>query len=292
LPPGQPGVIADFETFGTWRRGDQPNGTFTQSGDKAHQGRYSGKLDYQFDTTGNDYVVFAQAHVIDGEPARLTAWVYGDGSGHFLNAWIRDADGQVWQVPLGTVGHSGWQEMAGLLDATQPWPWSHISGPDNGQIDYPVAFSALVLDDKPDSFSGSGSLYIDELRAEGGTAPGPTAEGGTAAGPTAEPPAGPTGAPPGAQTVLPTGRPPAAPVVSGRIAYSAAGHGVVHAHGSQYRAGRIAAAGASRAAGHRATQPVERHDQGFSGKTRNAEEHGIGQALHGGRENSQHIQRT
>ncbi|MEJ2735606.1 MAG: protein kinase, partial [Anaerolineae bacterium] len=118
-PTRQPGVIADFETFGTWQRGDEPNGTFTQSGAQSHQGAYSGLLAYDFGTDENDYVVFQQSQPISGQPADLTAWVYGDGSGHFLNLWVKDKAGQVWQVPLGRVTHTGWQQMVGLLDVGQ-----------------------------------------------------------------------------------------------------------------------------------------------------------------------------
>ncbi len=163
-PTNEPGVIADFERFGTWKRGDQPNGSFTQSAAQIHQGSYAGRLDYHFDTDQNDFVVFVQARSLAGQPTSITAWVYGDGSGHFLNVWIKDQASQVWQVPLGRVSHAGWQQMVGVLDVNQPWPWAHISGPDNGAIDYPVSFYALVLDDAPDAFAGSGTIYVDELR--------------------------------------------------------------------------------------------------------------------------------
>lgn len=211
--PAQPGLLADFEAFGTWKRGDEPNGTFTQSNAQVHQGSYSGKLDYQFGNASNDYVVFQQSHAIGGQPASLMAWVYGDGAGHFLNAWIKDHAGQTWQVPLGTVTHTGWQQMTGRLDPSQAWPWTHISGPDNGAVDYPVSFVALVLDDKPDTFTGSGTIYIDELRAEAGS--GSSAPGG----PTAQAPtAALTGAPSATE-----GPPAGLPAVTGRIAFSAAG---------------------------------------------------------------------
>jgi len=165
-PTNEPGVIADFERFGTWKRGDQPNGTFVQSTAEVHQGSYAGQLDYHFDTVGNDFVVFVQARSLAGHPTNITAWVYGDGSGHFFNVWIKDQAGQVWQVPLGRVSHSGWQQMVGKLDVNQPWPWASVSGPDNGAIDYPLSFYALVLDDAPDTYTGSGTIYVDELRYE------------------------------------------------------------------------------------------------------------------------------
>ncbi|MBN1137623.1 MAG: protein kinase [Anaerolineae bacterium] len=165
-PTKLPGVLYGFERFGTWKRGDQPNGSFVQSAAQVHKGSYSGQLDYHFDTNGNDFVVFVQACPLAGQPTRITAWIYGDGAGHFFNVWIKDQAGQVWQVPLGRISHTGWQQMVGALDVNQPWPWAHISGPDNGVIDYPVSFYALTLDDGVDTFIGSGTIYVDEMRYE------------------------------------------------------------------------------------------------------------------------------
>jgi serine/threonine-protein kinase len=163
-PTRELGVITGFEQFGRWRRGDEANGTFTQSDAEAYSGRFSGRLDYSFDSPANDYVVFRQTQSIPGTPERITAQVYGDGSNHFLNVWIQEKGGQVWQVPLGRVDHTGWGKMEGLLTVEQEWPWAHISGTDDGTLDFPVSFVALVLDDAPDPYTGSGTIYIDDLR--------------------------------------------------------------------------------------------------------------------------------
>jgi hypothetical protein len=157
------GLPMGFENFGTWRRGSEDNGSFTQSGEQAHSGGSSGKLSYDFPSAGNDYVVFLQLNDIPGSPDTLAAWVYGDGVGHYLNAWIVDSDGQTWQVPLGNVTHSGWKQMSGRIETGQKWPWTHISGPDNGKIDYPITFRAFVLDDYSAGYSGSGQIFIDDL---------------------------------------------------------------------------------------------------------------------------------
>ncbi|MBN1888200.1 MAG: protein kinase [Thermoflexales bacterium] len=163
MPTTQPGVLFDFEAGVDWRRGDQPNGSLVQSKQQAHSGASSARLDYTFPSGGNDYVVFLKSATLGGQPNAISAWVYGDGVGHFLNAWIKDNGEQVWQVPLGRVGGSAWRQMAGTIVTGQKWPWSHISGPDNGQVDYPIQFYALVLDDNPDSYSGSGTIYIDDI---------------------------------------------------------------------------------------------------------------------------------
>jgi hypothetical protein len=102
--------------------------------------------------------------------------VYGDGSGHFLNVWIKDANNQTWAMSFGQVKHNGWQEMTAYIDPSQPWPSGHISGPDNGVIDYPISFQALVLDDGSDNYTGSGTIYIDDLNSQETTIPSqPTA---------------------------------------------------------------------------------------------------------------------
>ncbi len=159
------GLPMSFENFGTWRRGDQDNGSFTQSGEQAHSGGSSGKLSYNFPSTDNDFVVFLQLNDISGSPDALRVWVYGDGLGHHLNAWIQDNEGQTWQMPLGVVSHTGWKQLTGCIDTNQDWPWSHISGPNNGWVDYPLTFRAIVLDDVNSAYSGSGEIFIDDLEA-------------------------------------------------------------------------------------------------------------------------------
>ncbi len=161
--PESCGLITDFEQFGAWRRGNEPNGTFTQSAEQAHSGRFSARLSYSFPTPGNDYVVFMHTLPIGGRPAALTAWVYGDGAGHYLNVWVQDAGGEVWSFTFGRIRHVGWQEMVAPLNIVAPWPVGHVSGPDKGTLEYPLSVTALVLDDAPDTFVGAGAIYIDDL---------------------------------------------------------------------------------------------------------------------------------
>ena len=171
-PPPQPsvtsprstgGVLVDFEEWGAWRRGDQPNGAFEQSDERAVGGRFSGRLSYDFPTTGNDFVVFVQQIPIPGTADRIHGWVYGDASGHFLNVWVRDAEGEVWQTTFGRIDHEGWQWMTAEIRPGQDWPWGHISGPANDAVDYPISFYALVLDDGEDDFVGGGTVFVDDI---------------------------------------------------------------------------------------------------------------------------------
>ncbi|MCX7683449.1 MAG: serine/threonine protein kinase [Anaerolineae bacterium] len=165
--PVAPGALITFERFGTWRRGDQPYGELTQTQEQVHSGSYAAKLSYNFPAVEDDFVVFVNPLGLSGQPNTIGAWVYGDGSSHYLNVWVQDAQNQIWSVHLGKVGGPGWQQMVGYVDTTLPWPSGHISGPDNRTVDYPIRFYALVLD----RVSGpqTGQIYIDDISAWQGT---------------------------------------------------------------------------------------------------------------------------
>ncbi|MEM8859726.1 MAG: protein kinase, partial [Chloroflexota bacterium] len=160
------GLPIGFEDGDIWGIGQEKNGTFFATNQESHSGSRSGRLDYDFDSDGNDYVVFLQLNAMSGTPNSISAWVYGDGSGHFANAWIRDSEQQIWQVPLGQVFHTGWQEMTGAIQVDQAWPWTHISGPNNNEVDYPINFYAFVLDDYNADYEGSGTIYVDDIQAQ------------------------------------------------------------------------------------------------------------------------------
>jgi hypothetical protein len=159
------GLPLGFESFGLWGRGDQANGTISQSGEQSHSGGTSAKISYDFATADNDFVVFLQFNDIPGQPTGLQVWVYGDGAGHYLNAWIIDNEGQTWQVPFGRVTHTGWAQMTGMIDTDQDWPWTHISGPNNEIVDYPIRFRGFALDDINNAYIGQGDIYLDDLTA-------------------------------------------------------------------------------------------------------------------------------
>lgn len=157
------GLPLGFESFGVWGRGDQANGTITQSGEQAHSGGASAKISYDFPSADNDFVVFLQFNDIPGQPSGLQVWVYGDGEGHYLNAWIIDSEGQTWQMPFGRVTHTGWAQMSGEIDTDQDWPWTHISGPNNDVVDFPIRFRGFSFDDVNNAYVGQGEIYLDDL---------------------------------------------------------------------------------------------------------------------------------
>jgi hypothetical protein len=169
--PAVPGLITGFEQWGVWKRGDQAYGTFAQSTQEAHSGSASGRLDYNFPAVNDNYVVFASRPplAIPGTPTALSIWVLGDGSGHFLNVWVQDSQGEVRQFPFGTItGAGSWQQLTASLDTTAAWPQTHISGADNGKLDYPIKLYALVLDGVPDGVASRGTIYLDDIKAVSG----------------------------------------------------------------------------------------------------------------------------
>jgi hypothetical protein len=163
--PSSTSTFFSFEQFGSWTRGDQPYGEFIQSSEQFKGGSYSGKLTYDFPDVPADFVVFSNIISLSGQPTEFSAFVYGDGSGHYLNMWVQDAANQIWSIHLGAVGGPGWKKLVGYLDPNLSWPNGHIAGPNNGKVDYPVRFHSLVLD-RPDTGPRQGIIYIDRLAAQ------------------------------------------------------------------------------------------------------------------------------
>lgn len=159
-------LITDFESFGTWRRGDETWGEFRQSSAEVYSGRYAGELSYDFPANvpgDRNYVVFLRSMPIAGEPDALEMRVYGDGSESFLNIWVKDAAGQVWQFTFGQIMHTGWKRMFAPLDPTLDWPVQPVGGSAT-TLRYPISLHALVLD-YPTSDAASGVIYVDDLQA-------------------------------------------------------------------------------------------------------------------------------
>jgi hypothetical protein len=204
-PPAASGPLIDFETWGTWRQGDETWGTMVQSSAEKHSGAHSAQMTYSFLATAGEksYVVYEKKPpvLIPGEATALTMWVNGDGSGNSLNVWIQDANSQLWQFTFGPINHTGWQPMVAQLDQQLvrdgKWPNQAIGNPNATSIAYPIRFYALVLDGV-DARDSSGTLYFDDLSA--------------GSSPVAEPPAQSTAVPAAAAaTPTPTSTPTQGP---------------------------------------------------------------------------------
>ncbi len=163
--PGVYQVTADFEQREAWTRTDNPLGSFTISAEQRHSGSSSGRLEYNF-TGLNQNVDFApaQPRPLPGRPTRLGLWVRGDGSGNYISAWIRDSQGELFKVRLGSVtaATDGWRYYESRV-ANYYFPWEHTGGNNNGVVDYPVSFAALRMENNPDQPPGKGVIYVDDL---------------------------------------------------------------------------------------------------------------------------------
>ncbi len=162
--PARPGILLDFDRDLDWRRGDEPYGTLARSSEQVRSGS-SGKLEYDFPAVERNYVVFRANPAVSmgGQPAGVTVWVLGDGSGHFLNVWIKDSAGELRQYAFGRVSHQGWRQMTARFDDSAGWPNGPISGTNNGKLDFPVQFYAFVLDGIPDGAASRGAIFLDDL---------------------------------------------------------------------------------------------------------------------------------
>lgn len=171
--PTRPGLIADFEGGLAWPVGEQKYGQLAPSREQVMVGLSAARLSYNFPAVTDNFVVFRAPRPISigGQPTGITAWVYGNGAGHYLNAWVQDSAGEVRAYTFGQVFHSGWQQMTAWFDDTRDWPNGHISGGDNGRLDYPARLFALVLDGVPDGAASNGVIYLDDLMATSATLP-------------------------------------------------------------------------------------------------------------------------
>jgi hypothetical protein len=59
------------------------------------------------------------------------------------------------------VGASGWHQIHANLPP-QFAPWDRI-GVGDGILREPITIEAIVLDDEPDGWGSSGTLYIDDI---------------------------------------------------------------------------------------------------------------------------------
>jgi hypothetical protein len=171
LSVGDSSTVLDFEAPLSWTAGP-PMGSLTQAGGQGRNGSTGGALSYTFDNSGdnmNDWVGLTpeQEIPIEGRPTRLGIWVNGNGSGHELKVWLRDAQDEVLQFRLGIIGNGGWRFISTPIDGeVENWNRMHDFGaPGNGRLDYPIKLRAIIYDDNPNEQTGSGTILLDDLTA-------------------------------------------------------------------------------------------------------------------------------
>ncbi|HEX9987517.1 MAG TPA: glycosyl hydrolase [Chloroflexia bacterium] len=159
-------VVVDFEDS-TLRQPNTASGASANiTSEQAHDGTHSLKLQYNF--TGRDQAVdfgLNEPLALPGSAARIGLYVRGDGSGNYLSVWLRDRDGELFKVRLGSVTGSadGWRYYESPIN-NYYFEWERAQGsPANGKVDYPLSFVSFRLENTPDEPAGSGIIYIDGM---------------------------------------------------------------------------------------------------------------------------------
>ena len=94
----------------------------------------------------------------------LTVRLFGDGSGHYLRFWLRDAEGELFTITAGMIGPPEWQTLI-VPVGYHSLRYGFLAGEGNRRPDYPWYFAAIVIDDEYDMWSGIGEVQIDSVAA-------------------------------------------------------------------------------------------------------------------------------
>jgi|GEM_PF-382954 len=165
-PPVQ--VLEDFEQGRAWRlRGsDLGRASFSISGEVAvgaagGADAQSGRLDYCFDETSEIFLeTDLPIEATELIPEALEVWLYGDGSGHLVQADFVDADGErfVAQMTKKITWKNAWQKSEITLSALRP-----LGENPAARLDYPLRLARLSLVQSRASPQLEGSLFFDNL---------------------------------------------------------------------------------------------------------------------------------
>ncbi len=161
-------VAFDFERAIAWQTFPTGNGSIAQSSARARSGGGAVEVRYRFTTSGNDYVSFTPRETITfpAGTTQIGIWVYGDGSSFDLKVQLRDAQGEILQYRLGKIGPPGWQQLVAAINGPVE-PGNRIKFVD-GRLDGDIVLQAIVIDDDPDSRTGEGVIYLDDLTGYSG----------------------------------------------------------------------------------------------------------------------------
>ncbi|MEJ5345193.1 MAG: flagellar filament outer layer protein FlaA [Chloroflexus sp.] len=161
-------IAFDFERSLNWQTFPVGNGSIGQSSAQVRSGSGAAEVRYRFTTGGNDYVSFTPREAISfpAGTTQIGVWVYGDGSSFDLKVQLRDIQGEILQYRLGKIGPTGWQQLVAAINGPVE-PGNRIRFVD-GKLDGEITLQAIVIDDDPDSRTGEGVIYLDDLTGYSG----------------------------------------------------------------------------------------------------------------------------
>jgi len=148
-----------------------PEEVSIQSDDKnTCDGKPGLKLKYVFPSARHDAVLLT-TDVTVPSGTMLALRVYGDGSGHKLDAVLYDKNGEAHYLPIGSVYWRGWKTVyksfADLVKVPES-KWDvlceHWGGDKNQTLEFPITRIIIGLNDQPDSFKGNGGITFGWLK--------------------------------------------------------------------------------------------------------------------------------
>jgi hypothetical protein len=161
-------IAFDFERSIGWQTFPLENGSIAQSSARVRSGGGAVEVRYRFSTGGNDYVSFTprEAITFPAGTTQIGMWVYGDGSSFDLKVQLRDTQGEILQYRLGKIGPPGWQQLVAAING--PVETGNRIRFVDGKLDGDITLQAIVIDDDPDTRTGEGVVYLDDLTGYSG----------------------------------------------------------------------------------------------------------------------------
>jgi len=127
-----------------------------QKDEPVRSGKISLRLDYNFENTVGTsaaYVTFKEPVKIIGKPIELGAWVYGDGSSHWLRGVYINSAGEKKVFNFTEAGGLDWKG----------WKYVYADIPQNEK--YPISLEQIYLAEIEQDRKNSGSIYFDDVMA-------------------------------------------------------------------------------------------------------------------------------
>jgi|GEM_PF-1093975 len=164
LPNSNNGILDDFDggLFDWAIDSLNADASITaSSAGSAYRGNHAFQFYYKFNTGGNDFLYFKKRIPISGNPKGMGLWVSGPNARNIWALRFTDATGEMFQGNIGYSSPSGWHYFH--WDFANMNMTSHWGGNNDGVINYPITFEGVVYDDEPDSSTGSGTAFFDDV---------------------------------------------------------------------------------------------------------------------------------
>lgn len=102
----------------------------------------------------------AEALTIEGRPAAVGLWIYGDGQGNIPRLRFADATNQTFQPDGDPVTWKGWRYVVYAMDGTRSGHWG---GAGDGVIHYPIRWDSVFLLDSAGGKATEGEVWVAGL---------------------------------------------------------------------------------------------------------------------------------